>query len=300
MTSSTDVRRTRRVVEGLPRVFLGAEAVRRGWLTPDQLRGPQVQRLLPGVYAPAGAVRTHALRCAAAGLLLPRGTMLTGASLATVRGCGLLGTEDDVEVVLPEGAYRCRVRGVRQRRVVVPLAPPAGCWGSLPTADAPRMAFDLVVGLPLLHAVARLDAVAHAGLVELPALGLALGRHRERGVVGVRRALALADGRAESPPESELRLRLTRAGLAVTPQVVVRTADGGFVARVDLAVDGTRVAVEYDGAWHGRASQVDRDRARLNALQDAGWTVVHVTADMMRDPAGIVAAVRRAVARAAR
>ena len=300
MTASTALRRTRSTLDDLPQVFLGAEAVRRGWLTPDQLRGPLVQRLLPGAYAAAERPRTHALRCAAAGLLVPPGAMLTGASLATVRGCGLLRTDDDVEVVLAESAFRSRVRGIRQRRVVVPLAPPAGFWGDLPTADPARMAFDLAVGRPLAQAVARLDAAAHAGLVDVRVLREALAQHRERGVVAVRRALELADGRAASPPESELRLLLAVAGVAVTPQVVVRTVDGAFVARVDLAVDGTRVAVEYDGAWHGLASQVDRDRARLNALQDAGWTVVHVTAEMMRDPAGVVAAVRRAVARAAR
>ncbi|MEJ5944421.1 DUF559 domain-containing protein [Pseudokineococcus basanitobsidens] len=292
------LRRDRTTVD-LPRVFRGCDAVRRGWLTPDQLRGPLVQRLLPGAYAPASAPRTHELRCAAAGLLVPEGAMLTGASLATVLGCRLLDVEDDVEVVLPDGAFRSRVRGIRQRRVVVPLDPPAGQRGAVRTAGPARMAFDLAVGLSVVDAVVRLDAVAHAGLVDLPVAKAWLAGHRERGAVGVRRALASADAAAASAPESRLRLLLREAGIRVTPQVVVRTDAGAFVARVDLAVDGTRVAVEYDGAWHGHPQQVDRDRARLNALQEAGWTVLHVTAEMMRDPAAVVATVRRAVARSA-
>lgn len=289
----------RRRSRELPRVFRGSDAVGSGLVSLKQLRGPGVQRLLPGVYAPAGVRRTHRLRSEAAGLLLPRGAMLTGASLATVRGCPLLATDDDVEVVLPESAYRCRVRGVRQRRVVVPLEAPSGRCGTTPTAGPARMALDLVLGLRLDDAVERLDAVAHAGLVDLDAVEQALAVHRERGVVAAREAVAWADGGAASPPETRLRLLLRRAGVPVTPQVVVRTTAGAFVARVDLGVDGTRVAVEYDGAWHGHPQQLARDRARLNALNDAGWTVVHVTAEMLSDPASVVAAVRRAVRRTA-
>ncbi|WP_298801410.1 endonuclease domain-containing protein [uncultured Pseudokineococcus sp.] len=284
----------------VPRVFKGADAVREGWATPKQLRGPLVQRLLPGVYALAEVPRTHQLRCEAAALVLPPAAMITGASLATVRGLPLLLPDDDVEVVLPESAYRCRVRGVRQRRVVVPLAAPEGSVGSTPCAPPLRMALDLSLGLPRDEAVVRLDAVAHAGLVDLDEVRRGLAVHRERGVVAARAAADLADARAASPPETRLRLVLQDAGLDVTPQVVVRTAEGAFVARVDLAVDGTRVAVEYDGAWHGHPEQLARDRARSNALQGVGWSVVHVTADTLREPALVVAAVRSAVQRGRR
>lgn len=285
----------------MPRVFRGRDAVAAGLLTRGQLRGPQVQRLLPGVYAAACLRRTHSLVCEAAGLALPPAAMLTGASLATVRGLHLLGPDDDVEVVLPESAYRCRVRGVQQRRAVVALAAPVGRHGETPCAGPLRMAFDLAARCPLDEAVARLDAAAHAGLVDLPSLRRALPSVRERDVRGVRRAADLADSRAESMPESKVRVLLYEAGIATTPQVRVQAGDGRVVARVDLAVDGVRVAVEYDGAWHGSAAQLPKDRARLNALLDAGWEVVHVTADMLRDdPDAVVAAVRRAIARARR
>ena len=58
------------------------------------------------------------------------------------------------------------------------------------------------------------------------------------------------------------------------------------------------MAVEYDGAWHVLREQLEYDRARSNALGDAGWTTVHVTAAMLRRPDEVVAAVRRAVATA--
>ena len=107
---------------------------------------------------------------------------------------------------------------------------------------------------------------------------------------------ALADGLAESPQETRLRLLLVRGGLP-TPvaQFVVR--DGGrFVARVDLAWPDRRLAVEYDGVWHGERGQFARDRDRLNRLLAAGWRVVFVTARDLHRPQELVARVAAALA----
>lgn len=292
------VRRRRDIA--LPLTFRGRDAVAAGALTPDELRGPSVRRLFTGVYTGADVPVTHALRVEAVGLLLPPEAMVTGASLATVGGVEMLGPDDDVEVVVPESAYRTKVRGVVQRRVVVPLRPAATHLGPTSMADPLRMGFDLAVGRSLPDAVARLDAVAHAQLLDLDAFRADLRARQERGIAGVRLAAEHADARSESPPESRLRLLLVRAGVGVLPQHVVRTDGGAFVARVDLWVEGVRVAVEYDGAWHGRPEQLAKDRHRLNRLLGLGWEVVHVTAEMMKDPAAVVALVRAAVARARR
>ena len=56
------------------------------------------------------------------------------------------------------------------------------------------------------------------------------------------------------------------------------------------------MAVEYDGAWHGRPGQLAGDRRRLDALVAAGWRVVHLTAADLHDPAGVLAAVTAALA----
>jgi very-short-patch-repair endonuclease len=55
-----------------------------------------------------------------------------------------------------------------------------------------------------------------------------------------------------------------------TTHHTVRDPDGWFVARVDLAFPDRRVAIEYDGPWHGEPGQLARDRRRLNALVTAG------------------------------
>ena len=112
------------------------------------------------------------------------------------------------------------------------------------------------------------------------------------------RAVELADARAESQPESVLRVVLALAGLPPVPQFVVRGPGGVFLARVDLAYPELRVAVEYDGAWHAEDGQFARDRRRLNLLTAAGWSVLHVTAADLRDPALLVQRVRALLRRA--
>jgi G:T-mismatch repair DNA endonuclease (very short patch repair protein) len=98
------------------------------------------------------------------------------------------------------------------------------------------------------------------------------------------RAAALADGLAQSPPETRLRLLLHRSGLPVpVAQHSIRSA-GRFVARVDFAWPDQRFAVEYDGAWHGDPDRLAEDRGRLNRLAAAGWRILFVTKGDMRRP----------------
>ncbi|MGY1729604.1 endonuclease domain-containing protein [Geodermatophilus sp. SYSU D01062] len=94
-----------------------------------------------------------------------------------------------------------------------------------------------------------------------------------------------------------MRVLLALAGLAAVPQYTVRDDGGGFIARVDLASPEHRLAVEYDGAWHGEPGQLRRDRHRLNGLTAAGWRVVFVTAADLRTPEALVARVVEALAR---
>ncbi len=93
------------------------------------------------------------------------------------------------------------------------------------------------------------------------------------GVARARRVFADADTRAESPPESELRLFLRDAGFTdLIPQVDV--LELGY--RVDLADPGHKIAIEYEGSYHEDPAQLTRDRIRRNRLQAAGWIVIEV------------------------
>lgn len=230
--------------------------------------------------------------------MLPATARVTGRSLATLRGVPLLRGGDEVEVVVPQAQRRAGPRGVLVRGVSRgPLG--SATWRGVPVVAPERMAFDLVARHPLEVGVGHLDAVARARLIDVDAFQRWLLDQHDDGVVLARQAAALADPRAGSIPESAVRVRLVHAGYEVTPQFEVRAA-GRFVARVDLALVELRIAIEYEGRWHGLLEgQLSRDRLRLDALREAGWLVVHVTAELVRQPGAVEDAVRRAVAQRA-
>ncbi|MGA5538136.1 endonuclease domain-containing protein [Mycolicibacterium nivoides] len=107
-----------------------------------------------------------------------------------------------------------------------------------------------------------------------------------RGVARLRSVLPLFDGGAESPQESRLRLTIVRGGLP-TPETQIEFRD--LHIRVDLGWREWKVAVEYDGVQHWtdrRQRSWDIDRIAL--LEEAGWAVVRVSAEMMSRPHIIV------------
>jgi hypothetical protein len=89
------------------------------------------------------------------------------------------------------------------------------------------------------------DAALRIGLVTEAGLSEAGARMQGPGSPWMRRMLAHADGRAESPGETRLRYAVQVMGYAVTPQVPV--VDGTFRAVVDLLLDDWGVVVEFDG-----------------------------------------------------
>lgn len=157
---------------------------------------------------------------------------------------------------------------------------------------------DLLRRLPLVEAVVVADAALREELCDGAALREELQWHaRLRGVRQALRVLELAEPRAESPPESRLRLELVLAGLAPVPQHEVREGDR-LVARVDLAFPELKIAIEYDGREvHERQDVFARDRQRQNELVRAGWIVLRFSAADLRGGAwAVVAQVRAAIA----
>ncbi|MEJ5945847.1 hypothetical protein WDZ17_11140 [Pseudokineococcus basanitobsidens] len=279
----------------LPLVFRGADAVAAGELSPADLRSGAWTRLLRGVYTRRDVEVTHALVCEAAGLLLPPTAQITGASAAAVLGHTWLRPRDVVEAVVPDVGLHPTVRGVAVRRSTAPVGSGTP-WRTTLLASPERIAFDASARVPLTVGVGRLDALVRTEHVSVEQMWGWLDGRRDNDVVAVREAVSLVDPRAESLPESALRVLLHLAGIDVVPQVVVRDR-GRAVARVDLALESLRIAVEYDGAWHALREQLEKDRERLNRLRDAGWVVVHVTAADLAEPGRAVALVRAAIAR---
>jgi hypothetical protein len=279
------------------RVFRGSTAVAEGWLTRKQLRSSAWVRLRQDVYADATLPITYRLRISAVGLSLPDGAGFAGRSAAVLWGARwAAGAADPVEVVLPPGARwhpgsDVRVRSVLPGRDLVRC----GRWSATSRVDT---AVDLIRFTDTTDGVVLLDRLVRERVVRLADVRRATenlprcwGSGRAREVAG------LADGLAESPQETRLRVLIGRAGLpAPVAQFRVRDADG-VVARVDFAYPEVKVAIEYDGMWHGERTAFLDDRRRLNRLVAAGWVVVHVTAEDLEHPERLLARLRALRAR---
>lgn len=113
-----------------------------------------------------------------------------------------------------------------------------------------------------------------------------------RGLHGLGRAfeiLGQCDHRADSPPETRLRLSFLNSSLPMPePQVAIADSFGRHIVTADLAYREQRVAMLYDGEGHLRREQRDWDSGVTARLFDEGWLDLRVTAGMMRDPATIL------------
>ncbi|TCP54311.1 very-short-patch-repair endonuclease [Tamaricihabitans halophyticus] len=279
--------------------FRGSHARAEGLVTETQLRGRLFQRLFQDVYVPSNIPITHELRCRAVALVAPAETMLSGCSAMAIHGLDLANYWEPVEVILPSYARPNTRRGldVRQRRLTRDECVP---WQGIYLANPLRATIDMLTNFRLRRtlpsAVAPLDALLRAGFVDRKILAPALAHRNDHGIVWAREVFALADPRAESLPESELRVLLVLGGLHPVPQLEVRVA-GRFVARLDLGFAEEKVAVEYDGEWHTAGAQPEHDHRRRARLTAAGWSVIVVTRRWLRDdPRGVIQAVREAIA----
>lgn len=277
------------------KVFRGSHVLRSGRLTRGQLRSSAWRRLFPDVYACTSLTPDHRLRVrAAARFLVPTG-VVSGRSAAVLWNVDLAGPEDDVECTVPLTCRAGTVRGVRVNRRSLPPSDVTRRGGVLVTTPL-RTALDLARVDPVEEAVIALDRFIGAGLVHQAELSAAAAALVGPGCRRIRRAVALADGLAGSPQETRLRLILWGSRLPrPVAQYTVRSGNGAFVARVDFAWPERKVAVEYEGLWHGERQNVAKDRRRLNELRAAGWTVVFVTAADLHDPVQLIARIAAAL-----
>ncbi|PZA22024.1 hypothetical protein DMO24_07235 [Modestobacter versicolor] len=282
-----------RVPEALANtVFRGSTVVRQGLLTPDELRGPAWTALFRDVHVSAAHPITHALRARAAAAVLYPGAVVTGASAAVLWGVDLAGPEDDVELTLPPGAHPARMPGVRARRALLDERHVRVHRGVRLT-DPDTTAVALAGSRALDDAVVAVDQLVHLARASLPRVRALAAAGTGRGCRRARAACALADGRAESPPETRIRLLVLRHGLPAPIAQFEVPRPGRRPLRLDFAWPEHRVALEYDGLWHGEPGQLGKDRQRLNVIGDAGWRVVFATAVDVRRPADLLARLSR-------
>ena len=275
--------------------FLGSTS----GLTPQRLRARRYLRLSHDLYVLSEDEPDLRTRCSALRLVLPDAVpCLTTAALLQ-----RLPVDDDgvLHPARPAGAPRSRRAGVAVHRL--PLDDDEVMdVGGLPVTDGPRTFVDLAARLDLEALVAVGDVVLRRW--GAAAVAAAVVRRAGRpGTVVARRAVPLLDGRADSPAETRLRLRLHAAGLTgLQHGVVVRDRDGGWLAAPDLADPVARVAVQHDGAVHltGDRRRREQDVQRDELVRQHDWQVVVTTARDVRHPHLAVGKVEDAYRRAAR
>ena len=273
-------------------VFRARDVLRDGVLTPAALRSSAWRRLFRGIYADARLPDTVDVRIRGALLLAPSAGVLTGRTAAHLHGATeLTGPRAPVEITVPARTSFGPVAGLRVRHRDLDPGDVTTVGGWRCTTEQ-ATAVAIAADEPPLQSVPALDVLLRRGIVNGRDLREATRHLTGRGARRARRAVRLTDVRAESQPESTLRVLLALAGIEAVPQFTVRNRDEGFVARVDLALPELRIAIEYDGAWHAEAVQLTRDRRRMNALTSAGWRVLFVTAADLRNPGTLVAKVR--------
>ena len=298
----------------LPWILCRTEALAVG-ITAQERRGPGYVRVRRGAWVVAGTDTDDVdVRIAAVAAQLPVHAGIGGWSAARLHERTL--AHDDLVVFDGSVAWEERRhrqcpgdRGPAAARVLVYAEPRSRLVvrpdvrvlrSALPPADVgtacgvrvtfgDRTAFDMARLLPEARAVVALDRLLHLGIADATGVGAVVARSAGwLGVPAARHALSQADGRAESPQESLMRLLWVAAGFP-RPMCnrVVRTAEGRFVARVDLIDDVAGVVGEYDGSYHASSSRRRSDARRQEDLEDTGLVVVRaMVADLSNGGAG--------------
>lgn len=267
---------------------MGSEALAAGLVTRQELR-TKYDKLHYNVYARAGLRLDAAGKARAAWLWSRRTATLVGSSAAAMHGTKWLPDDAPAELAHTRGPAP---RGILIHRGAV--ADDEMCLRqSLDCTTPARTAYDIGRRVPGDAGIVRIDALLNATRCTVTDIERIANRYPgARGIRGLRDALHLVDGGAESPKETELRLLLVRDGL---PRPVTQIPVGR--RRVDMGWPQWKVGVEYDGEHHWTGpDDYAKDIERLEFLAAQGWTIVRVSARHLRyDRTGILRRVRAAL-----
>lgn len=245
---------------GLP--FTGRQAGKKlAWL----LGSGEIRQLLKGVYVAADTPETPELRAAAAALVIPSNATACGVTAAWIHG---------IPTTALSPADNIPIRWKNQAVDTVEIA-------GLKVAGPVATGVELVLHLPRPFALSAADALLRSGRVDRADLEAALDDYTgHRGILQARQIFRYSDGRAESPGESWLRLRLIDAGFG-RPELQVRVRGTSRDCRIDVAypkpIDGQRLGLEYDSdRWHSLDQEQGRDEERRAELKGLGWHIIPV------------------------
>jgi len=234
-----------------------------------------LERLVRGLYRVAGT--RSPLQDIAAAVIRHAGSAGSHVSALFLHDCDV-SPPDPPHLTLPPGATNNTTLGVLHRS---PLdRRDVTRRHGIPVTTLPRSIVDSSAQLPesKLH-----DVVAAAFAARRTTLSLiqeaAQRVEAAPGRKGLGRLRAVLAGWADpiqpgSVAEATVFRRIAAFGLPrPTTQHEIRDAEGGFVARVDLAWVDDRVAREYDSDGFHPPAKAEADERRRQRIEAAGWTV---------------------------
>lgn len=269
------------------RPFVATEALKAGIVTEHELRTRFI-RVLPGIYLSTRVSYDAYARVRAAWLWAPRDAVLAGSAAALLHGEHQVAPDDvcrAVDIYLPRTSPA--PEGIRIRPLRRPLESSDFTEKhSIRCTTVSRTALDLARwNQDPLSAVIAVDAVCNASGTPVPTVEeYALGTRRLHGRARALRLLERCDHRADSPPETTLRLIIADSPLPQPePQVKIFDSAGAKIATADLGYRTHKVALFYDGEHHLLREQRDWDSNVTARLFDEGWLDLHITRGMLRD-----------------
>lgn len=252
-------------------------------------RQGRLVRVHRGLYLPrevwdaASEQERYRWRAAAQVSSLKVGVAVSHGSAAVLHGLPLWGRQ-------PQHLHLCRTGpGKGWRREGYSVHRSYGEDAVVPDSS-PAVVLPVLAALGLaetngfLAGVTALDAALHQGLATIEEARAWLRKLRRRPRMRVMtRVVEAADGLSESPLETKARLSVIALGYLVSLQVVLRTVDGEFVARVDLLIEELGVVIEVDGRSKyrrddgtGSIETVLSEKQRESAIRDLGYGLVRV------------------------
>lgn len=297
-------------------VFTRRQALEAGHFD-DQVReyqrGGIWHRLRRGAYADAGLYRSldeagrHLLQLRAVLLVLTSRAVASHTSAALLHGYAVWDRDLSVVHVTRTGGGAGREEGGVHHHVGSLTSADIVWRGGVPATRPARAVVESASIGSLESGLVIADSALHLGLTTADELRATLesmddwpGARTACGVV------SFADGGAESPGESRLRLLMDRQGLPrPTLQHDVFDASG-HVGRVDFLFADEHTIVEFDGRVKyagdpaASADAVYREKLREDRLRELGYEVVRVSWSDLADPARVALRIRQAFERARR
>ena len=219
-------------------------------------------------------------------LVLPEEAVFTHVTAARLLGWQLPALPEQVPVfaAVVNDESRPRRPGLICSRLVRPHEP--GDVG-LPVDRPEEILLRAARDLGTLDLVVMIDSARRLGHIDEKRMKAILDSRRP-GVRVLRAAWNMSSDRAESGPETLLRIFHEAIDVDVEPQAVLFDADGQVIGRADLLVKGTKRLHEYDGAVHRDGTQHRTDLRRERGLAGSDYERRGFTLDDLLNHALVV------------